>query len=277
MGWIGIGLSDIGCVRRINQDAFAIDNAHGLWVVADGMGGHAGGEIASRLAVETVVSYFKDHYAKFANARSNGEREALLVAAVEAANQEVRAYGRAHPEVFGMGTTIVVLQILDEPKSLATLVHAGDSRAYRIRDRQLIALTRDHSLVEEQIALGLLRPDDAERHPLRHILTKAVGIEPRVDPVAQSLVVSPADRFLLCTDGLTKMLSDADIAALLETTLHESDATAAEVCRALVREANARGGEDNITVVLVERRNSSDADQDEGVRAPRRNNAGSPK
>lgn len=248
MKWIGTGLSDIGRVRHINQDAYAVDNEHQLWIVADGMGGHVGGEIASRLAVDSLLQTVKSRAREWDRVPSTHEGARLLVEAVEMANQAVRAYAIEHPAYYGMGTTIAVLKMFDQLPGEAVIAHAGDSRIYRVRDRDLKTLTRDHSLVQDQIDLGLLRPEEAEHHPLRHILTKALGIEPRVQPAVQPIDVQPTDRFLLCTDGLTKMLGDLDIAKIIETT----DAKGEALCRALINEANARGGEDNVTIVVIE-------------------------
>lgn len=248
MKWIGTGLSDMGRVRNSNQDAYAVDNEHQLWIVADGMGGHVGGDIASRLAVDSVLQTVKLRAEDWDRVETSHEGEHVLVEAVETANHSIRAYAMEHPTYYGMGTTIVVLKMFAHLPGMAIVAHAGDSRAYRIRDHELAILTRDHSMVQEQIDLGLLRPEEAEHHPLRHILTKALGIEPRVQPAVQTFTVQPTDRFLLCTDGLTKMLDDLDIAKIIETTCAKGEA----LCQALISEANARGGEDNITVVLIE-------------------------
>ncbi len=246
--WHGVGLTDRGLVRPSNQDAFAVVNHLGFWVIADGMGGHAGGEVASRLAVESVVRHVQAVADETpARPTDQTEDEPLLRQAIEAAQQAVLDHARANPLLSGMGTTIVVLRIASGPTPRATLAHVGDSRAYRLRAGALTPLTRDHSLVEEYIRQGLMSSQEAFSHPLRHVLTRAIGMQDAAEPNVATHALQPDDVLLLCTDGLTKMMTDEQIAA----TLHADGRTPDRACPALVGEAIRCGGSDNVTVVCV--------------------------
>lgn len=248
MTWKGEGLTDIGRVRLKNQDAFGLHNDLALWIIADGMGGCAGGEIASQIAVEETARYFQKQCAAVPKTRKGApDYRAILTESIEAANQAIRDYVRQCREYTGMGTTAVAVHILDNSPSLATIAHSGDSRAYLIRDQALTRLTRDHSLVEEQIELGIITPDQAFTHPLRHILTRALGIESYARPTVTTIELTATDHLLLCTDGLTKMMTDQEI---LDTIL-ESPTSLNGLCHALIKEANKLGGEDNVTVVML--------------------------
>lgn len=243
--WYGVGRSDIGLVRDANQDAFLLRDELGLWLIADGMGGHPGGDVASHMAVETTVAHMTVWTRP--GERHRGDQADGLRRAVIQANAAIRAEGEARPEYKGMGTTLTALHIAGPPQARATIAHVGDSRAYLHRAGVLSQLTRDHSWVEDQVRTGLLSALDAAAHPLRHVLTRALGIEPQVEPDILTLDVRTGDRILLCTDGLTKMLRDADILDVLNDSKREAQA----VCDELVRRANERGGQDNVTVVLV--------------------------
>ncbi len=246
MIWHGWGQTDLGRVRKVNQDAFQLHPELNMWVVADGMGGHAGGEVASRLAVETIGPYVQQHQAKNSSL-TTADREKTLQEALEAANQTIRTHARDHPEYSGMGTTAVVLQISEGPPYQATIGHVGDSRAYLIQGETMKLLTRDHSLVEERVELGILTREDALTHPLRHVLTKGLGIESKVEPSVQTQSIEPTDTVLLCSDGLTKMMDDDEFLAVIRQHSHSLE----EACQQLVGKANELGGKDNITVVLV--------------------------
>lgn len=247
LAWRGAGLTDIGRVRPSNQDAFAVLNDLGLWIVADGMGGHAGGDVASRLAVESITEQVRRHASTDSSYQAGQARsETLLCQLIEAAHQTIRKKSFEHPHLRGMGTTIVVLGISSGPTPRMILAHVGDSRAYLLRAHALTQLTQDHSLVEEHVRSGLLSPQEAATHPLRHVLTRALGIGETIEPDTSTHMFQPDDLILLCTDGLTKMLDDGQIA---DTLLHAGRSPEA-ACLALVEEANRRGGEDNVTVVV---------------------------
>jgi protein phosphatase len=229
--------SDVGMRRTANEDAYALAPELGLYLVADGMGGHVAGQLASRLAAEHTV----EALALVAD-RSATLTEKLRYC-VAAANHHVFATAQGKPEVAGMGTTLVALLAGGGRFALA---HVGDSRAYLVRGGRIRQLTDDHSLVAELVRRREISPDDAHGHPHRHVLTRAVGVRRSVDPDLAELTPAPGDVIVLCSDGLTTLVQDPEIAALVAS---ESDLD--EVCERLVALANARGGDDNVTVALV--------------------------
>jgi serine/threonine protein phosphatase PrpC len=247
--WQVAALTDIGRVRQSNQDAFALLNRPRCWIVADGMGGHAGGGIASRVAVDAIAMSIQAG-AGSENEQPVGEhrqlREKILAAAIWKGHQAIRREVERDASLQGMGTTVVVVQIQPVPVPEATLAHVGDSRAYLFRRDVLTPLTRDHSLVEEYRRQGLLTSEEVQIHPLRHVLSRAVGPDPEVEPEVSTVALQPDDQLLLCTDGLTKMLTDREIGRILA----RSDDVQAS-CAELVATANRHGGDDNITVVVV--------------------------
>ena len=232
--------TDIGRLRTKNEDAVwpqpeegqlvaSGEGSAGLVVaVADGMGGHAGGEIASRVAIEAATG-----------------TEGNAVERVKAANLAVVDTAFDRPRLAGMGTTMTLAILTDEPG--VEIGHIGDSRAYLLRDGRLTQLTKDHSLVAEMVAVGELQPEQAAVHPLRSVITRAIGLEHSitVDKVHRKL--RPGDRLLLCTDGLTSMLADGDIATVLG-----GGSLPSEAAVSLVSAANRAGGADNISVVVVD-------------------------
>ena len=233
------GLSDVGLRREGNEDDFLVEPVLGLFAVADGLGGHAAGEVASRLAVEALRSAFGPG----GPAESAPVPSERLERAVHEANRRICEEVQGRAERRGMGTTLVAM-LVDRERALIS--HVGDSRAYLWRDGELRRLTSDHSWVNEQVKLGLLSDETAQRHPMRNIVTRALGSRSEVDVETRDEAVRPGDVFLLCSDGLNTMLDDAEIAEALA-----AHADPAEACRNLVQRANARGGEDNTTVVVV--------------------------
>jgi len=243
------GLSDVGLTRAHNEDYFEIDPRNRLYVVADGMGGHSHGEVAAQIAVNAI----RDFIAKTADRDTTWpfgmdtrlERHSnLLKMAVRIAHDNVlRAISR-DGSLYGMGTTVVGFVLAGD---VAAVAHVGDSRAYLLRDGRLEQLTQDHTWVNEQVVAGFLSKEQARTHPLKNVVTRALGGESDVLVDIREVEVRPGDRFLLCSDGLTGMLSDADIRERVGSgrSLHE-------VCRSLVNDSNARGGIDNVTVVLLE-------------------------
>lgn len=232
---VGSG-SDVGRVRKSNEDAFWHDGR--LFIVADGMGGHAAGEIASRIATETIRSWrFPDETAPEEVDRS-AVREALL-----AANQAVYEKAQKDPACRGMGTTLTLALL---SSSRATLGHVGDSRAYLIRDGRLIQLTEDHSVVAELIRSGGLTEEEASAHPFRNLLTRALGTARDVEVDVETVRLEAGDGLLLCTDGLSGVLSDGE---LLRLASEAADPQSAVV--RLLEAANAAGGPDNITAILI--------------------------
>lgn len=252
------GLTDVGRKRKHNEDAFALDLNDGLFIVADGMGGHAAGEVAARITVETIGEFIAATRQKeeatwpFKYNHSLHFNSNRLAIAIEKANERVMAAVAAQPWLKGMGTTVVA-GLLNE--KILSLAHVGDSRAYLFRDGKLQRLTDDHSWVHEQVAAGILTEDEAKSHPLKNVVTRALGGGPSVSPDLQELSFSARDRFLFCSDGLTTMLSDEEI----EQFVAENE-DPQQLCRALVDLANEKGGVDNITVVVARVLNSSEPD-----------------
>jgi len=224
------GLSDVGLQRKTNEDSYFMSSP--VFAVADGMGGARAGEVASRIAVEA-----------FDEALDRGEsHEAQLAAVVRAANHRIHELAREDESRAGMGTTLTAVRVGDSDVAVA---HVGDSRAYRFRDEALERLTNDHSLVEEMVRKGQLTPEEAEVHPQRSIITRALGPEPDVEVETFSTPGREGDVYLLCSDGLTGMVSEPAMGEVL----HEHH-TLAEAAERLVNLANANGGRDNITAVL---------------------------
>lgn len=243
-------LTDPGRRRENNEDSYCVRDDLGLFLVADGMGGHVAGEVASRLAVEEIEQLIaatapagpKSEDATVRGAGgSPGDR---LASAFAQANRKLADRIAGDGSLHGMATTAVAMLADDQAVALA---HVGDSRAYRYRSQRLARLTRDHSWVEERIRAGVLTPDAARRHPWRHVVTRAITGMEDIDVEVADLVLEPGDRVLLCSDGLTAVVSDAGIAATLRDA-----GPPGELCSELVRRANAAGGPDNVTVVLVD-------------------------
>lgn len=239
------GLTDVGRRRESNEDALLDEGDVGLYAVADGMGGHAAGEVASRMAIETLLERMRPATAGDGDPRDAEQVRNALRSAIEEANHKIFSSVETREEWRGMGTTLVAMATFGPE---AVIGYVGDSRAYLLREDVLHRLTSDHSWVNEQVKLGLLSDEDAQRHPYRNIVTRALGNrdEVQVDLLRESL--RRGDVFLLCSDGLNTMLGDDEIAATLRA--HAGDPRAA--CEALIDAANARGGEDNTTVLVIE-------------------------
>ena len=231
-------LSDVGAVRRENQDACAeMQSPLGarLLVVADGMGGHQGGSVASRLAIEAIDDVFQ---------RGDLSGEALLEVAISEANARIHSTAAKDAALHGMGTTAVAL-LLDGELGSAWIAHVGDSRIYRLRDGRFEQLTEDHSTVAELVRSGVITPEDAATHPRRNEILRSLGVEAKAEPTLANVDLLPGDQLLLCSDGLSGVLSDDEIAAVL---LHTPPAQAV---RTLVDTVNARGAPDNVTVMIA--------------------------
>jgi PPM family protein phosphatase len=225
------GTTDSGRKRRRNEDAFVLDPP--LFAVADGMGGAQAGEVASRLA---AAAFREFHEA------DELEPEERVAAIIQEANHRIYERARSDAQVSGMGTTITAALLSDSGVAIG---HVGDSRAYRLRQGTLEQLTEDHSLVADLVRSGRLSPDEADTHPQRSVITRALGTDPEVDVDTFTVPAEPGDVFLLCSDGLTTMVGDEEI---VETIGKAS--TLEQATKALVKAANRAGGEDNITVVL---------------------------
>jgi len=242
------GTSDRGLARTHNEDCFEIDRAQNLYLVADGMGGHRHGEVASKLAVDTIRGFLTQVAGGDATMPSLpeprlGRQANLLKMAVRLAHDEVIRAIREDGRLAGMGTTVVALSL---DGSTASVAHVGDSRAYLVRGGSLHLLTQDHTWVNEQVTAGFLSHDQARIHPLKNVVTRALGGESRLEVDVREIEIEPGDLYLLCSDGLTTMLSDGEIERCAR-----ADGSPQEICRALVDAANRRGGLDNVTVVAL--------------------------
>jgi PPM family protein phosphatase len=237
--------TSVGRVRPINEDAYLVQADQGLCVVCDGMGGAAAGEVASRMAVDTIAARVTNSTLGAGTERGYQPRTAALGKAVEAANQVILDRARSDQAQAGMGTTVVGVWIGD---GLASIAHVGDSRAYLYNHTGFEALTSDHSLVEAQVQAGLIDREQSLKSEHQNILLRALGREPDVEVELSETTIAPSDRVLLCTDGLTRMVNDAGLAAALER--FPGDPQGA--CDYLIAAANESGGPDNITVVIIE-------------------------
>lgn len=243
------GLTDVGRKRSHNEDSFLIDDELQLYVVADGMGGHAGGGTASRIAVETIDRELRamrdgghNPFVSVAQLQDSAIPEAMRTA-VERACLAIFSAAREDPRLAGMGTTVISLLVRD---AFAFIAHVGDSRAYLVRGDLIQQISEDHSLVNEQIKAGMITPEEAKHSRYKNIITRSVGFEEEVQVDVMGLVCEPGDVYLLCSDGLANMVEDAE--------LHEAVASSADlqdVPKKLVALANERGGDDNITVIVV--------------------------
>ena len=244
------GKTDLGLHRQINEDSFGIVGGKNLAIVCDGMGGHAAGEVASQCAVETLARLHHDFRIPaeasdaFEISPDFSEESRFLVTSVRIANTRIHRLSSQDSSVAGMGTTIVVARVHG---SRISICHVGDSRAYRIREGVLNQLTQDHSLVGELVATNQLTPEEAEAHPNRNVITRALGVRERVKVDLREENVIPGDVFLLCTDGLTGCVPDTEILRVVTDTGDDLEA----IGDGLIAAANAGGGDDNITCALI--------------------------
>lgn len=243
--WTGVGRTETGHVRASNQDALALLNNCGVWVVADGMSGHPAGDIAAQTAVAIATQRARERAAWLREHPSAAAE--FVVDLVMSANRQIHDLMLEKPYLKGMGTTFVALAITSAPTPIAHIAHLGDSRAYLYRAGQLKQLTRDHTLVETFVQRGLIDAATALTHPERHILTKGLGMGVDMKPELTSTPVIPHDLIVLCSDGLTKMLEDAAIASVLS----RADGNPNRACHDLIEQALGRGGEDNVTVIAI--------------------------
>lgn len=235
-------LTDIGLVRRVNQDTFAGDEALGLFVVCDGMGGPAGGEIASGLAAETFLSIFRQEFSSMPGSPVTATELAMTRAAA-AANRAVVHRASFDTRFRGMGTTLVAARLSGDQM---TVLNVGDSRAYLLREGELRQLSLDHSYLREQVERGLLTEEQAQQSPLQSVITRAIGAEADVHPDLFAETLRKGDVILLTSDGLTRELDDATIAEVLRQAKGPQHA-----CERLVSMARESGGSDNITCYVI--------------------------
>jgi serine/threonine protein phosphatase PrpC len=232
---LSAGLTDIGMKRGHNEDSLGVFDGLGLYVVADGMGGHAAGEVASKMAVDILKGVI---------AKPSGTGVELLSAGIKLANEEITRHAARRLELRGMGTTIVAA-LVDGDELL--LAHVGDSRAYvYTKEGRLMRMTTDHSLVEEMVLAGQLTEAQARTYPMRNIITRALGTKPEVQVDMSRRTLVPGDIYLLCSDGLTGMLTDSDIAHVIL----QNRENLSGLVRELISRANEAGGDDNITALV---------------------------
>lgn len=241
--WDFEALTDPGRVRANNEDAIAVDPAIGFAVLADGMGGYNGGEVASGMAIALLRASFGRWLAHAGTQAPVRSVRLALQVGTDEANSAILEAGSANPQLQGMGTTLV-LAVLGSER--VVVGHIGDSRCYRLRDGHLDQLTRDHSLMQDQLDAGLITPEQAAQSPHRNLVTRALGIERAVDLEITEYPVLADDLYLLCSDGLSEMVRDADIQRIL---LQQNALT--DKATLLIAAANDNGGRDNISVVLA--------------------------
>jgi len=245
------GLTDVGLKREDNEDSFFADSKLGLFVVADGMGGHLAGEVASRTAVDLVIKSFQSW-----TSRETREEELFahpdlslsktgnyILSGIRLANKVIHEMAVAHKQYQGMGTTVAVLAVMPD---LVVSANVGDSRIYMVRNGRIERLSKDHSIVAEQVEMGIMTTEEAEHSPLKHVLTRNLGSSENVDPEVYEIQPTNGDRFLLCTDGLTDLVPDAEIRQMV---VAEDDPE--NLCRKFIDKALTRGGHDNTTIVSV--------------------------
>lgn len=233
-----VGKTDVGVTRSNNEDYFILCPEHKIFVVADGMGGHNAGEIASRLACESVVKVLSQKI-KSGHFSWNQEIDGIL----DYANESILNYVKDNPNCKGMGTTLVLAYMEEQ---IVYLINIGDSRCYGVKDQKMIQLTKDHSLVAELVKMGSITQEEALTHPDRNVITSALGVSKQYEVYKSAFSIKDFEQFLICTDGLTNMV---DLESIQDVITNEVFDTVPE---RLVTLANQNGGKDNITVVCIE-------------------------
>lgn len=244
-----VGVTDIGKVREHNEDYIGFDPGIGVAVVADGMGGYQAGEVASELAVECLMAHMREHHGVVRDGGTDpetglGAESMVLLDAVLMGNQVIHRTALADTQCAGMGTTIVACLFLEDR---LTVAHVGDSRLYRFRKGALEQVTTDHSLLAELVARGFYTPEEARKSLNKNLVTRALGIDGKVEVTLAEEPIVPGDIYLLCSDGLSDMVEDADIGL----TISNFGANLKAAAEQLVRLANDNGGRDNISALLV--------------------------
>jgi PPM family protein phosphatase len=245
-----VGVSDTGRVREHNEDTIALDADIGLLVLADGMGGYNAGEVASGIAVKTIMNLVRESVEREDLAAADpatglSRRSIVLRDAIQRANKIIFQTAKTQPQCEGMGTTVVGALFHD---NRITLAHVGDSRIYRLRNDRLEQVTLDHSLLQELVDRGFYTPEEAQRAANKNYVTRALGVEPTVDVEITEHEVHKGDHYLLCSDGLSDMVEDADI----HLTINTFGDNLGTVAKQLIQLANDNGGRDNVSVVLAE-------------------------
>ena len=250
MGLRSFALTDVGLRRSHNEDSYCASDSLGLYVVADGMGGHAAGEVASTTAVQAIEDFVRrtendrDMTWPFGIDESLSDRENVLLSAVKLANQLICHMASEKTELSGMGTTIAGIKIHDGE---ASIFNVGDSRVYRVHNGTIVQLTTDHSWVGEQLQRQMITEEEARRHRWKNVITRALGNKTTIDVDLKTVSIENDDVFLACTDGLSGLVSDDVIFETLSLRRDDLEGT----CKELVAQANAAGGHDNVTVITV--------------------------
>ena len=244
MGLIAAGSTDIGRKRKTNQDSYFLSLEKKLFIVADGMGGHNGGDIASQMAVKAYPDFLTEHL--------DLEPQMLVTRSIKESNRAIKNFGETHPELVGMGTTIVSFYFRGQNIYIGNV---GDSRAYLINNKMIYQLTRDHSLVQEKLNYGMYTREQAAMDPQKNVLVRTVGFEEEVDVDVFTYKVVKNDIFLCCSDGLHGKVSDEDIIYIINKLIPDPSVATQEVAdlvvKTLIDQANENGGQDNITAILV--------------------------
>jgi len=245
------GITDVGLKRDGNEDSFSVEDSLGLYIVADGMGGHLAGEVASNISVEIINKVFRKWVEKdtsedeiFGEPDSSLSRKGnYILGGIRLANRVIYELALEKKEYHGMGTTVVVLLVTP---SLIIAANVGDSRIYMVRDGEIERLSKDHSIVAEQVEMGMMTEEEAENSPLKHVLTRNLGSSEEVNPDIFEIEPANNDRFILCSDGLTDLVSDRE---LLEITENETGPEA--VCKGFIDLVLKRGAHDNATIISL--------------------------
>jgi protein phosphatase len=244
MGILCSGASDIGRKRKTNQDSICLDHKHKLYAVADGMGGHNGGDIASQLSAQMIPEYFERN--------STLEPISLMKGMIKEINNAILQKAAEKPELQGMGTTITAIYF---PGQTLVLGNVGDSRAYLINNHHIFQMTRDHSFVQEKLNMGIYSREEAVKDPQKNVLVRSVGFEPDVDVDVFNYRICKNDIFMICSDGLHGKVSDGDILQIIENNISDPATCIIEdveaAVKALIDQANANGGQDNISVIIA--------------------------
>jgi len=243
-------VTDVGVKRDHNEDCVGITPSHGFALLADGMGGHNAGEVASAMSVDIITRYLKEHLEHIPEAELDSDtgftKESILTRdAVTMGNNAIYEAAQQRPECMGMGTTVVAAVFYGDR---LTAANVGDSRMYRLRGDVLTHVTEDHSLIQEQVRRGLLTADDARNSAIKNLVTRALGVEPDVEPDVVEDITQPGDLYMMCSDGLTDVVPDEAIRLTL--TQYANDLR--KISSQLVQLANDAGGPDNISVILIQ-------------------------
>ncbi len=238
-----VGLTDVGRVRSINQDSFHLIKDKNISIVADGMGGHAAGDQASKIAVKTITEILDGYDFQAEDGESGMSIEELVRYALQEANEQILLASLSNQHLQGMGTTAIVAV---ESQGKLYLGHVGDSRTYLVRNQKISQITEDHSVVQQLVKAGAISEAEAEVHPYKNVITRCLGMQANVEPDTLEMVLEPGDRILMCSDGLSNMVSDST----MEQLINDSESPE-ETCQKLIDLANENGGTDNITAVLL--------------------------